>query len=104
WPPIFRVWRPPPTCRSTPDPRALEEGAKMQRTKLFVVLAYTLLLPALALAQASPAASRSAVDGFFARFTDEWVRADPDLATSSRYFSGEEQSQLEQQLTPRTRA
>lgn len=76
----------------------------MQRTKLLVVLAYTLLLPHLALAQANPTASRSAVDGFFARFTDEWVRADPDLAASSRYFSGDEQNQLEQQLTPRTRA
>lgn len=76
----------------------------MQRSKLLVVLAYTLLFPYLALAQPSPTPSRSAVDGFFARFTDEWVRADPDLATSSRYFSGEEQSRLEQQLTPRTRA
>lgn len=75
----------------------------MQRSKLLVVLAY-LLLPCLALAQANPAPSRSAVEGFFARFTDEWVRANPDLATSSRYFTGEEQNQLEQQLTPRTRA
>ncbi|MFC4309917.1 DUF885 domain-containing protein [Steroidobacter flavus] len=75
----------------------------MQRPKLLFVLAYTLLLPCLALAQANQA-SRSTVDAFFARFTDEWVRADPDLATSSRYFSGEEQAQLEQQLTPRTRA
>lgn len=74
----------------------------MQRPKLLVALA--LLLPCLTLAQANPTPSRSAVDGFFARFTDEWVRADPDLATSSRYFSGDEQSQLEQQLTPRTRA
>lgn len=74
----------------------------MQRPKLLVVLASILLLPCLALAQ--PAPSRSAIDGFFARFTDEWVRADPDLATSSRYFTGEEQDKLEQQLTPRTRA
>lgn len=72
----------------------------MPRTKLLVVLAYTLLLPCLALAQAN----KSGVDGFFARFTDEWVRGDPDLATGSRYFSGEEQNKLEQQLTPRTRA
>jgi uncharacterized protein (DUF885 family) len=74
----------------------------MQRTKLLVVLAYTLMLPCLALAQAQ--ANKSTVDGFFARFTDEWVRGDPDLATGSRYFSGEEQSKLEQQLTPHTRA
>ena len=74
----------------------------MQRSKLLVLLA--LVFPCLALAQGNPAPSRSTVDGFFARFTDEWVRADPDLATSSRYFTGEEQSRLEQQLTPRTRA
>ena len=41
---------------------------------------------------------------FFDAFTDEWVRRDPDLATATRYFSGEEQDQLEQQLTPNTRA
>jgi uncharacterized protein (DUF885 family) len=75
----------------------------MHRTKLLLVLTCTLLMPCLALAQASQA-SRSTVDAFFARFTDDWVRADPDLATSTRYFSGDEQSQLEQQLTPRTRA
>lgn len=75
----------------------------MQKSRLLLVFAYTLLLPCLALAQANQA-SRSTVDTFFARFTDEWVRADPDLATSSRYFSGEEQAQFEQQLTPRSRA
>ncbi|HWK49257.1 MAG TPA: DUF885 domain-containing protein [Steroidobacter sp.] len=75
----------------------------MQRARLLIVLAYALLLPCLAFAQANQA-SRSTVDAFFDRFTDEWVRADPDLATSSRYFSGAEQAQLEQQLTPRTRA
>ncbi|GFE91107.1 DUF885 domain-containing protein [Steroidobacter agaridevorans] len=75
----------------------------MHRTKLLLVVAYTLLLPCLALAQANQA-SRSTVDAFFDRFTDEWVRSDPDLATSSRYFSGDEQNRLEQQLTPRTRA
>jgi uncharacterized protein (DUF885 family) len=40
---------------------------------------------------------------FFAQFTADWVRADPDLAVRSRYFSGEEQNRLEQQLTPQTR-
>jgi uncharacterized protein (DUF885 family) len=72
----------------------------MIKTKLFSLLAFTLLAPSLTLAQAS----RSSVDTFFARFADEWVRANPDLAASARYFSGEEQNQLEQQLTPRTRA
>jgi uncharacterized protein (DUF885 family) len=39
---------------------------------------------------------------FFREFTDDWVRHDPDLATSTRYFSGSEQDRLERQLTPRT--
>jgi uncharacterized protein (DUF885 family) len=80
----------------------------MPTTKLLsplvtILCAWALLLPTLALGQAKPT-SHPGVDAFFARFTDEWVRADPDLATGARYFSGEEQSQLEQQLTPRTRA
>jgi uncharacterized protein (DUF885 family) len=44
---------------------------------------------------------RSIAD-FFREFTDDWVRHDPDLATSTRYFSGAEQDRLERQLTPRT--
>src|SRR5512132_4250067 len=44
---------------------------------------------------------RTIVD-FFREFTDDWVRHDPDLATSTRYFSGSEQDRLERQLTPRT--
>lgn len=75
----------------------------MPTTKLLSLIACAVLLPALALGQAKPA-SHSGIDAFFSRFTDEWVRADPDLATGARYFSGEEQSRLEQQLTPRTRA
>lgn len=75
----------------------------MIRNRLLSLLTCALLAPSLTFAQATPARS-SGVDAFFARFADEWVRANPDLATSSRYFSGEEQDLLEQQLTPRTRA
>lgn len=75
----------------------------MIRIKLLSLLTCALLAPALTFAQAAPA-NRSGVDAFFDRFADEWVRANPDLAASSRYFSGEQQNQLEQQLTPRTRA
>ena len=45
--------------------------------------------------------TRSIAD-FFREFTDDWVRRDPALATSTRYFSGTEQDRLERQLTPRT--
>ena len=76
----------------------------MPRTKLLSLLVYLLLLPVLAQAQAQPQAGKSGIDAFFDRFTDAWVRANPDLATGARYFTGEEQARLERQLTPRTRA
>jgi uncharacterized protein (DUF885 family) len=44
------------------------------------------------------------IDDFFRDFTDEWIRANPNLATSLRYFTGEEQDRLERQLTPLTMA
>ena len=43
--------------------------------------------------------SRRTIDDFFREFTDEWVRINPNLATSLRYFTGEEQDVLERQLT-----
>ena len=56
-----------------------------------------------ALAQNTVTASR-AIDDFFRDFTADWVRHDPNLATSARYFSGDEQDLLERQLTPQTLA
>src|SRR5512146_2850624 len=44
------------------------------------------------------------IDDFFRNFTAEWVRSSPNLATSSRYFTGDEQDRLERQLTPETLA
>ncbi len=42
------------------------------------------------------------IDNFFRDFTAEWVRSNPNLATGSRYFTGEEQDRLERQITPDT--
>jgi uncharacterized protein (DUF885 family) len=42
------------------------------------------------------------IDDFFRDFTAEWIRINPNLATSLRYFTGEEQDRLERQLTPLT--
>lgn len=50
------------------------------------------------------AAPSANVDDFFRDFTARWMRADPNLATSTRYFTGEEQERLERQLTPETTA
>jgi uncharacterized protein (DUF885 family) len=44
------------------------------------------------------------IEKFFARFTDEWVRSNPNIAVASRYFTGEEQGRLDRQLTPETEA
>ncbi len=45
-----------------------------------------------------------AIDEFFSEFTAQWVRANPNQAISAGYFEGEEQNQLEQQITPLTMA
>ena len=42
------------------------------------------------------------IDDFFRDFTATWVRGNPNLATSARYFTGDEQERLERQLTPLT--
>jgi uncharacterized protein (DUF885 family) len=55
-----------------------------------------------ALGLATSQARAETLDQFFDSFTAECVRGDPDLATSLRYFQGEEQRRLERQLTPRT--
>jgi uncharacterized protein (DUF885 family) len=51
----------------------------------------------------SPSAPPS-IDDFFRDFTADWVRHSPNQATSTRYFSGDEQDRLERQLTPETLA
>jgi uncharacterized protein (DUF885 family) len=55
------------------------------------------------LALVYPRAQAGSIDDFFRAFTDEWVRLNPNIATSTRYFTGEEQDALETQLTPLTR-
>ena len=59
-------------------------------------------LPLLLLAVQILPAPEPAIGEFFDRFTAEWVRADPQLATSTQYFSGAEQDKLDGQLTPQT--
>jgi uncharacterized protein (DUF885 family) len=65
-----------------------------------------------ALAAARPAHPRAvapavkqnkAFDTWADRFAEDWVRANPQLATSTQYFEGAEQAALDRQLTPQTR-
>jgi uncharacterized protein (DUF885 family) len=44
----------------------------------------------------------SSLDGFFENFTSEWIRGNPNLAASTRYFTGDEQDRFERQITPET--
>ncbi len=67
-------------------------------------MAFLFLMTAVVLIAASLHAQQTNINNFFRDFTDEWVRHDPELATRTRYFSGEEQDQFERQLTPRTLA
>lgn len=64
----------------------------------------TLVLPVLAVGVMwHLTAQERRIDDFFRTFTDDWVRMNPNQATSVRYFTGAEQDGLETRLTPQTR-
>ena len=70
----------------------------MRKTKTcLLVLAATVSLSA-----QQPPAPPPQVSAFFNDFTAEWIRGNPNQATSTRYFTGAEQDALEQQITPET--
>ena len=50
-----------------------------------------------------PPLQAQSIEQFFEDFTAEWVRGDPNLASRTTYFEGEEQDQLDRRLTPVTR-
>lgn len=55
---------------------------------------------------ATPASAdkpNKAFDSWADRFAEDWVRANPQTATSTQYFQGAEQDALDRQLTPQTR-
>src|SRR6266545_6170776 len=54
-------------------------------------------------ASSYPHAQAASIDDFFHTFTDEWMRMNPNAATSARYFTGAEQDALETEMTPLTR-
>jgi uncharacterized protein (DUF885 family) len=74
---------------------------------LFVPLVLTAAaLPATVLAapvaHVATAAHNAAFDKWADHFADDWVRLNPQLATSTQYFAGAEQDALDRQLTPLT--
>ena len=77
---------------------------------LFIALALGAAWPPAMAAQAAPASAAPAArpDAAFSawadRFAEDWVRRNPQLASSTQYFSGREQEALDRQLTPLTPA
>jgi uncharacterized protein (DUF885 family) len=59
---------------------------------------------ALLVVAAAPVRATETIDDFFTAFTDEWMRADPDLARRARYFDGATQDALDRSITPKTLA
>jgi uncharacterized protein (DUF885 family) len=57
-----------------------------------------------AVAPAQAVKPSRAFDVWADRFAEDWVRMNPQLATSTQYFSGAEQDRLDRQLTPLTPA
>lgn len=55
-------------------------------------------------AKAAAVKPNAAFDAWADRFADDWVRMNPQLASSTQYFSGAEQAALDRQLTPQTSA
>ena len=51
------------------------------------------------LAVGVPTAQQPSIDDFFRELSDGWVRLNPNIAVSTRYFSGEEQDRLERQIS-----
>ena len=73
---------------------------------LFVPLVLGTAAPNIAAAAQTTQAVRpdAAFDTWSDRFAADWVRANPQLATSTQYFDGAEQDALDRQLTPLTQA
>ncbi|MCS0612385.1 DUF885 domain-containing protein [Massilia kyonggiensis] len=73
---------------------------------LFVPLVLATAAPQAAAAAATTQAvkANAAFDTWSDRFAADWVRANPQLATSTQYFAGAEQDALDRQLTPLTQA
>ncbi|MGJ7917995.1 DUF885 domain-containing protein [Massilia sp. LXY-6] len=53
-------------------------------------------------AKAAADKPNKAFDTWADRFAEDWVRANPQTATSTQYFEGAEQDALDRQLTPQT--
>ncbi|MFC5511877.1 DUF885 domain-containing protein [Massilia jejuensis] len=90
-------------------PISSQRSLRAAVASLFAPLALGVaMLPDAALAapvaKAAALQSNAAFDAWAERFADDWVRMNPQLASSTQYFSGAEQAALDRQLTPQTPA
>ncbi len=74
----------------------------MSRSLRRPVVVLALALGIVAVRGAATSTQQRSVDEFFSSFTDEWMRAHPNRAASSRYFTGADQANVERQLQPVT--
>jgi uncharacterized protein (DUF885 family) len=95
------------TLEETTMPSIRQRGLRAAVATVFVPLALSFAaLPQAA--HAKPVAHAAAVkpsatfNAWADRFAEDWVRLNPQLATSTQYFSGAEQEKLDHQLTPLT--
>src|SRR5258708_7678883 len=58
------------------------------------------LVACLAGATLTISAAELSFDGWVDAFSDDWVRGDPNTATTTQYFEGAEQNSLDRRLTP----
>src|ERR1019366_542252 len=90
---------PPPLCHRS----AVRFAFRPLRPLIPLRMKLFRLLPTLSLFAASAFAAAPAFDAWVDAFTADWIRADPNAATETQYFSGAEQDTLDRQLTPVTR-
>jgi hypothetical protein len=95
------------TLEETTMPSIRQRGLRAAVATVFVPLALSVAaLPQAAIAK--PVAHALAVkpsatfNTWADKFAEDWVRLNPQLATSTQYFSGAEQEKLDHQLTPLT--
>jgi len=94
-------------------PQIRSRALRTAIASLFVPLAFAAAMPQALAADKHPKAAKTAkavadkpnkaFDSWADRFAEDWVRANPQLATSTQYFQGAEQDALDRQLTPLTR-
>ncbi len=71
---------------------------------VFAVASLPAAAQAAAPGKAAAAKPNKAFDTWAEKFAEDWVRMNPQLATSTQYFSGAEQARLDRQLTSLTKA